>query len=310
MVQTSTVTGMHHVGLSVSDLQRAVGFYVSATGLAADAVRQSNSEPWSSLSEHGDAPVNTTALKGPNLSIELAELATGPSEPLIPVEGPGITHLCFQSPAGSELYRAFVAAGASEVSREAPVDLGGYGVRYGYARDPDGTMFEVEQLDDPPFDDPVWIAHVALVSPDIDRLVEFYEQFFGVSPYRRANKLVGPRIDEVTGLDDVRIRAAWFNVGNAILELWEYVHPATPPPEGPRPFDAAGVNRFVFEVDDLDAGITRLADLGVEMLAPPAGRADGREVYARDPDGNLFGIVEFPTGSAASVARLARITWM
>jgi len=98
---------------------------------------------------------------------------------------------------------------------EPPIDLNGAGVRYAYARDADDIMFEVEQVDAPRFDGPIWLAHVALVSHDIDRLVDFYRDLLGVEPYRRANTIKGSRFDEVTGLDDVRVRAAWFNTVNS-----------------------------------------------------------------------------------------------
>ena len=29
---------------------------------------------------------------------------------------------------------------------------------------------------------------------------------------------MGPRFDEVTGIENVRIRAAWFNTGNMVIE--------------------------------------------------------------------------------------------
>lgn len=316
----TTVKGIHHIGLSVSDLDRALAFYRSTTTLDSTARRTVTGDARYRGNDHPQTgPVEVAVLNGPNAYLELAQIvpaASADSEPL-PVEGPGVTHVCFQSPAPSKLYSRFIDHGATAVSRgDAPIALSGNGVRYGYARDADGIMFEVEQIDEPRFDDPVWIAHVSLVSPDIDRLVAFYENLLGVAPYGRANKLTGPRLDEVTGIDGVRIRAAWFNAGNMVLELWEYVTPATPEPAAPRAFDAAGYNRFVFEVSDVDREVERLSGDGVEFLEPPSELvADseghgGREAYARDPDGNLFGLVQFSPGSEMSLDRLKRIHWM
>ena len=118
------------------------------------------------------------------------------------------------------LYSEFKSQNASVVSRgTAPVDLNGRGVYYAYLRDADHLMLEVEQLDKPNFEGPIWIAHGALVTPDLDSLATFYQNLLGVSPYRRADDVRGPRLDEVTGLDNVHIRAAWFNVGNMVLKL-------------------------------------------------------------------------------------------
>ncbi|MEM8618833.1 MAG: VOC family protein [Actinomycetota bacterium] len=306
----STITGVNRIGLAVTDLDRSLDFFAGPTGLET-ATRRTVEPAWRHLMST-PGPVEVASLRGPNATIELVEFGELATSSPIPVQGPGVTHLCFQSHATSELYKRFIDHGAREVSRNAPVDLGGYGVRYGYARDPDGIMFEVEQLDRPPFDASVWVAHVALVSPDIDRLVDFYTAVLGVEPHRRVNKVVGPRIDEVTNLDDVRVRAAWFNTGNMLLELWEYVHPATPPPSGIRAVEAAGVHRFVFEVGDLDAELQRLDAAGASRTGPPVGdpATDGREVYARDPDGNLFGLLELPAGAPTSIDQLRRIDWM
>lgn len=320
----TTVKGINHVGLSVRDLSRTVEFYRSATTLELAGRRPLSGRPAPSATgdpaNGGPAnggpvsdPVDVAVMQGPNAYLELTQFApaatAGPR--VLPVEGPGFTHICYQSPAPLELYTTFIDLQATPVSRAgAPIDLGGYGVLYGYARDADGIMFEVEQLDAPPFDGPIWIAHVALVSPDIDRLVDFYERLLGVAPYRRVNKVTGPRADEVTGLDDVRIRAAWFNVGNMVLELWQYVNPVTARPGEPAPFEAIGYNKFVFEVADLASEYERLTAAGVEFIGTPTGTNGGREVFARDPDGNLFGLQQLGPDDAHSIDRLRFIDWM
>lgn len=295
-VNDTTVKGIHHVGLGVADIDRAVDFYRSVTPL----------ELLDGTCVTGDGAV----LRAPNAYLELTPTAREHTPP-VPVEGPGVTHVCFQSPAPTALYSQFIDIGATPVSTgDAPIDLNGAGVRYGYARDPDGAMFEVEQLDEPKFDEPIWLAHVALASPDIDRLVDFYRTVIGVEPYSRVNKVTGPRMDEVTGLHGARARAAWFNCGNMIVELWEYVSPKPTEPTEPRPPDAAGYTRIVFEVRELDREIERLTAAGVDV-AEPGELADGaRLACARDPDLNLLGFLELPAGSAASVDRLAQITWM
>ena len=80
--------------------------------------------------------------------------------------------------------------GATPVSRgQQPVHLLGQGVYYAYARDHDGIMYETEHLDHAPFEGPIWFSHVALVSPDLDRLVEFYSLLFDAEPNRRQQVL-------------------------------------------------------------------------------------------------------------------------
>ena len=257
------VTGIHHVGLSVTDLDRSLAFYEAATSLEATV-----DPPVDPSASQG----RTATLRGPNCGLELIEYP-GAQEPAaeMPVQGPGITHVCYQSATADNLYGDLLEAGATPVSRGTePVDLGGYGVYYAYARDPDGIIFEVEHLDRPHFDGDFWIAHVALASTDLDRLVDFYEGLLGMEPARRSDNIHGPQFDAVAGIDGVRIRAAWFDLDNMILELWQFLHPEPVAPTEPPPTERIGYTSIAFAVD--------------------AVASQPREL--RDPDGNLLRFVE------------------
>jgi catechol 2,3-dioxygenase-like lactoylglutathione lyase family enzyme len=184
------------------------------------------------------------------------------------------------------------------------VDLGGYGVYYAYERDADGIMFETEHLDEPHFEGPIWLSHVALVTPGIDRLVEFYENIIGFEPTRRSDKVTGPRFDEVVDYDDTFIRAAWFNMTNMILELWQFVNPVTPEAGAPIPFEKIGYNKFAFEVTDIQSDYKRLVESGVQFLSEPVQTDVSTEVYGRDPDGNLFSLIQPAPDSGTSIKAL------
>ncbi|MGY8854440.1 MAG: VOC family protein [Pseudomonadales bacterium] len=296
--------GLHHVGLAVSDLDAARRFYEGTASLEVLSER-------SICPDQSVQPVDSLVLKAPNGCLELMQFKeTVPIDGLA-VIGPGITHACFQAPAKDGLYEKFLQAQARPVSiGEPPIDLNGQGVRYAYARDPDGSMFEVEALDVPQFEGPIWLAHIALVTPDIDQAVLFYQDLLGVAPYGRVNKVMGPRFDEVTGIDGVRIRAAWFNTGNMILEFWQFIQPETPPTRVDRAFQEAGYNKFALEVGNLDAEVTRLAALGLCPDAPMAVGHGVKEVFFRDPDGNLFSLIETSEAAVMRVAELKQIDWL
>ena len=302
----STVLGIHHIGMVVRDLAAAVDFYRSAAAL--ELVSQ---KPLGGA--RPQRPGKTALLKAPNGYVELMQFASAAHAEArsIPVEGPGMTHLCFQSPVQVGLYDRFKRLQATPVSRgDHPVDLNGRGVRYAYARDADNIMFEVEELEAPNFEGPIWLAHIALVSPDIDRLVAFYQNLFGIEPYGYANKVVGPRFEEVTGLDNVRIRAAWFNTGNMVLEIWEYVMPATPQVTEPLAYDAIGYNKVAYEVGDLGSERKRLAETGIEFLNEAVVNRGVQEVCFRDPDGNLISLLQTEPEAPARVANLKHIDWL
>lgn len=305
----SKVIGIHHIGMSVSDLKASVDFYSHALGISAEhliATQQDNG-----VSAYG-ASSNSALMTFPNGYLKLSEYDRSdlPSTAVVPVKGPGITHVCYQSPTQENIYQRLMDSGATPVSRgKEPVHLLGQGVYYAYARDRDGIMYETEHLDRSPFEGPIWFSHVALVSPNLDRLVEFYGLLLNAEPSRRTNRASGPTFDEVAGYDDVMIRAAWFDVGNMILEMWQFVNPVTPEPKQPPAFEALGYNKVAFEVSDLEKEVERLSEQGIEFLAPLGSSEDGLEACLRDPDGNLVSLIQPQERTGRSVRRLKQKTW-
>jgi len=298
----SSVLGIHHLGLAVRDLEKAIAFYSETTTLSVlEDERIFSHVPYQ--------PDQCAVLKGPNGYLQLMQFSDSPPSRM-GVIGPGATHICFQSPASCSLYQSFVSQGAEPVSvGNPPIDLNGAGVRYAYACDQDNIMFEVEELDQPRFEGPIWIAHIALACEDIDRSVEFYRNLLGIEPYGRANKVMGPRFDEVTGIENVRIRAAWFNTGNMVIELWQFINPATPRVNQAPDFCEAGHNKIALEVGDLVSELNRLAAMGVTPVHPAYESNGMTEAYLRDPDGNLLSLLQVDTGST-SIADLPRIDWL
>ena len=305
----SNVIGIHHIGMSVSDLKTSVEFYSRALGISAEhlsATQQDNG-----VSAYG-ASSNSALLTFPNGYLKLSEYDRSdlPSKAVVPVKGPGITHVCYQSPTQENIYQRLMDSGATPVSRgKEPVHLLGQGVYYAYARDRDGIMYETEHLDRSPFEGPIWFSHVALVSPNLDRLVEFYGLLLNAEPSRRTNRASGPTFDEVADYDDVMIRAAWFDIGNMILEMWQFVNPVTPEVKQNPAFEALGYNKVAFEVSDLEKEVERLSDQGIEFLAPLGMSDDGLEVCLRDPDGNLISLIQPHDETGLSVGQLKQKTW-
>ena len=305
----SKVIGIHHIGMSVSDLKASVDFYSHALGISAEhliATQQDNG-----VSAYG-ASSNSALMTFPNGYLKLSEYDRSdlPSTAVVPVKGPGITHVCYQSPTQENIYQRLMDLGATPVSRgKEPVHLLGQGVYYAYARDRDGIMYETEHLDRSPFEGSIWFSHVALVSPDLDRLVEFYGLLLNAEPSRRTNRASGPTFDEVADYDDVMIRAAWFDVGNMILEMWQFVNPVTPEPKQPPAFEALGYNKVAFEVSDLEKEVERLSEQGIEFLAPLGSSEDGLETSLRDPDGNLVSLIQPQEKTGRSVRHLKQKTW-
>lgn len=309
----ATVKGINHVGLSVSNLTESLILYTTAIALEVVNTSRLSNPAAEKASGFNNESVATATLKGPNGYLQLAQYeppVAGAAEE-VPVEGPGVTHLCFQAPTRQDIYSKFNSLGAIPVSRGTePVDFGGYGVCCAYSRDSDGIMFEMEHLDEPKFEGPIWISHVALVSPGLDRLVAFYRHLLGSEPYRKTENFRGSRADKIVNLDGVQIRAAWFNFGNMILELSQYINPVTAIPGAPLAFEKIGCNKIAFEVSDIKLEHKRLAESGLEFLSEPVQTNESTEVYARDPDGNLISLIQPAAGSAMSVDRLEKHEWL
>ncbi len=108
----STILGIHHVGMAVSNLASALSFYRATASLEEIAPNLiSGLLPTD--------PVRSAVLKAPNGFLQLMEFESTPiappSQAPLPVIGPGVTHICFQSPAADKLFEKFMSAGASSV---------------------------------------------------------------------------------------------------------------------------------------------------------------------------------------------------
>lgn len=289
---TSGVTGIGRVSLSVCDLDRAVAFYTGALGLTEVrryAVR--GKVPIEKKSGIKSVARQVALLGGPNGQIELIQFDGAANQPAstMPIPGPGITHVCYQSPVASGLYAKTKASGGTIVSRgNEPVDRGA-GIQYAYAKDTDGILFELEQLVKPPFTNPVWMGHVALATPDIDRLVGFYTQLLGTEPLRRINNIRNnPKLDDIAGLDSLHLRVAWFKAGKMVLEIWQFDNPPTRQPDGLPDYTRVGYASISFQTAALNQDYERLRAAGVTFLSAPTATTDATAVLLRDPDGNLL----------------------
>lgn len=294
------VIGINHVTIKVSDLERSKNFYQFAAKLDAVAGPQH------------EQPATTAWLRSANGQLKLqlrAEPADTFEEPL-PVQGPGITHICFVAPTEKPIHGRFMQMGATKISRgDGLIDLRGIGYMYGYLRDHDGAMIEVEQAPTPKFSEDVWLSHAALASSNLDRLVDFYRDLLGKDPYARGNGYQGERFDAVGGVDGALLSGAWFRVGNMVLELWQYDRPKPLASKVIRTAASLGHDSITFEVADIHAVYTKLLSMKAEVLLPPKAVGPGMEVVARDPDGNSIKFVELDQSSEFSVRNLKAIYW-
>jgi catechol 2,3-dioxygenase-like lactoylglutathione lyase family enzyme len=307
-----TIKGIHHVSISVQDLDKSVAFYAQAFAMK-EASRSRIKSKIKSEKKAGitHIPRKKAVLQSPNAYFELIEFDGAKNQPLskMPIEGAGITHVCYQMPMAKPIYDKVKTLGATMVSRgDKPVDLGGYGIYYAYTRELNNIMFEMEHFDKPPFSEDVWVGHVSIVTPNIDTLVAFYTQLLGIRPHRRSDSIKPNRkLDDIGGIDSIRLRGAWFKVGNMILEMWEYQNPLTPTPKAVRPFNEIGYQSIAFEVGNIQNEYRRLTGKKMIFLSKPVVQKSDKIVFLRDPDGNLISLQESKIGSAFSFDKLKKL---
>ncbi len=141
------------------------------------------------------------------------------------------------------------------------------------------------------------IHHVAICTPDIDRLAAFYTEVLGFEAVMTTEWSDRPLVDRMIGVTGSAARQVMLRAGNAYLELFEYVSPsptAADPARGPANH---GYTHFCLDVTDIDCEFERLSEHGMTFHGPPPtseelGHSRLRAIYGRDPDGNIVELQE------------------
>ncbi len=296
--------GVHHVGITVSDIDDTVAFYSKAVPYELVERRRlpASAFPAEVLAKR-NGEVEVALVRTPTVFLQLIDVDPARKQPpqRRPVNGPGYTHICFQTHEAKPGYDRFKAIGLDMLSRgEKPVDLGGYGVTYAYGYDPDGIMIEMEQLSPAVIASqgetgarrskyPAWTTHLANVPGDKRAMVAFYTKILGYGPRRELPPTRRKTFDDVVDIDNIEVSASWFDAVNFELEFWHYSHPTTPLRSTRRTFDEIGYNSLMFEVTDLPGTLARLKREGVTLVGDTFDLGGFRIRYARDPEGNILG---------------------
>jgi glyoxylase I family protein len=138
------------------------------------------------------------------------------------------------------------------------------------------------------------IHHVALHTPNFDKMVKFYKDAFGFEPATsQISWKNSPVVDAIVGLKGSAARMQMLKAGNCFLELFEYTAPEGGRKDPPlRPHDH-GYTHFCVDVTGIAEEYTRLKALGMTFMNPePVVAGDTLTVYGKDPDGNLIEIQE------------------
>lgn len=135
--------------------------------------------------------------------------------------------------------------------------------------------------------------HAAIATTDLARMRNFYEDILSFELVVESSWDAGSaRHDALTGLAGSSARYAVLRLGHAYLELFQYLSPLPLPNDPDRPVSNAGLTHIAVVVDDIDAEYTRMRKAGVRFHCPPGPEGPFRATYGRDPEGNVFELIE------------------
>lgn len=137
------------------------------------------------------------------------------------------------------------------------------------------------------------LHHTALSVSNLDRAIDFYCGLLGMELLGKGD-FAGEVMSRVTALAGTRGRSAMLRAGGQHLELFEFSVPVPKQADTRRPVCDHGITHFCIQVTDIASEYDRLRAAGVQFHCAPQPFGDMRATYARDPDGNVFELLEIP----------------
>ena len=146
--RTISINGIHHVGMSVPDIDRARDFYVDLLGFEeVNRVEWGGSDEVDAIMRLRGSSGRVMVLCTANAFIEMFEFATPVPDKLAgerAVNQYGFTHLCLDVSDTDAAHARLVAAGMDFHCKP----IGTAGVKAVYGRDPFGNVLELQQIID------------------------------------------------------------------------------------------------------------------------------------------------------------------
>ena len=138
------------------------------------------------------------------------------------------------------------------------------------------------------------LGHVGLGVSHMKKSLEFYRDFLGMKVLMELD-ISDDRIGRVIGVKGAACKIAHLQLGDAILELFEYTNPkGKNKAKNISQYDQ-GIIHIGFEVDDFHTHINQLEQRGIKLLGEPVEfRPDVWVAYFYGPDGEVCEIRQQP----------------
>ncbi len=146
--------------------------------------------------------------------------------------------------------------------------------------------------------------HVGISVAHLERSIQFYCTRFGME-VAVEGEFDGNSYADLMALEEAAGRAALLRLkGTSLqLELFEFRRPPPRAGDPNRPVCDQGITHFCVQVTNIESEYERLKAAGVVFHCPPRRFPSGNKAtYARDPDGNVFELLELKADSQAGTA--------
>ena len=129
---------------------------------------------------------------------------------------------------------------------------------------------------------------------NVDRSVHFYRDVIGLEFLGgKVGRFEGALYDNIFQLNNARGKIAMLATGNMRIELFEFENPRGKQSDVRLPVNHHRINHICFEVNDIEKEYERMKMAGVYFHCPPQDAGYAKATYGRDPDGNVFELIEW-----------------
>ena len=109
--------------------------------------------------------------------------------------------------------------------------------------------------------------HVAMSVRDIERAIAFYRDVIGME--KVLDREYGEEMARLIGVEGTQVRIVHMELGDSIVELFDYHHPKGRDPRPDRVQSDYGLTHIGFIVEDFWATYEHLVECGVSFLSDP-----------------------------------------
>ncbi len=154
------------------------------------------------------------------------------------------------------------------------------------------------------------LHRTVISTPDLDRALGFYRDLLGLKVLTKGSWNGNwESADQLTNHQGSAALWVMLSAGNTNLEIVQYDSPVPTPLDPHTPVVDHGIARICFEVTNIHQMYEDLVAAGVHFDCPLQYQDDlGVTTYARDPDGNVVELVEYPDRYHEEALQLPRRT--